>query len=377
MEPGIDQDRLARLLGYLDHDPGNLSLIAETASTASACGQAAKVIELLDGYEAVAPLPGELRNLKGLAALQLDRFQEAAVLFESLYSELPDETAVKYNLAWSSTMIGNHGRAAEVLDAATTAAVPGAAMLKVQALHRLGLLEDALDVGTGLAEAHPQDEGLMGALSLVAIDLQMPELALAYASRAAETAEGLSTLGMLTLQKNGVDAALTYFEQGLAARPDSARNLLGKGLALMATGNAREGADYLEKSAANFETHLGTWIAAGWAHFARGDRARARAIFDHALALDDTFSESHGALAVLDILEGNIETARVRTETALRLDRRGFSAALAQSLLFQHDGNPEAAERIRELTLNTPVGDSGTTIAEAMINMAPNWRGVR
>ena len=108
-----------------------------------------------------------------------------------------------------------------------------------------------------------------------------------------------------------------------------------------------------------------------------GDRARARAIFDHALALDDTFSESHGALAVLDILEGNIETARVRTETALRLDRRGFSAALAQSLLFQHDGNPEAAERIRELTLNTPVGDSGTTIAEAMINMAPNWRGVR
>jgi tetratricopeptide (TPR) repeat protein len=375
MEVGVSRDRLSRLLGYLDHDPGNLSLIADAASTALECRQADTAIELLGRYEAVAPLPLVLLNLKGMAALQLNRFDDAAEVFEVLHTALPDETAIRYNLAWSATMSGNDRRAAEVLDEAAVSAVPGAAALKVQALHRLGLLEDALEAGTRLAEQYPQDEGLLGALSLVAIDSQMPELALAYASKSAGTAEGLSTLGMLTLQKNNIDDALNYFDDGLAVRPDSARNLLGKGLALMAAGKVHDGADYLDKSAAGFGNHLGTWIASGWAHFAKGDRTKAREIFDHALMLDDTFSEAHGALAVLDILDGNIAAARGRTETALRLDRRCFSGALAKSLLFEHDGDPVSAQRIRDLTLNTPVGESGSTIAEGMLAMSSRWRG--
>ncbi|MBP2161158.1 MULTISPECIES: lipopolysaccharide assembly protein LapB [Asticcacaulis] len=374
VEVSVSQDKLSRLLGYLDHDSGNLNLIAEAASTALEAGQAAKTIDLLGRYEAITQLPLALLNLRGMAALRLDRFDDALEVFEVLFLALPDEAAIRFNLAWSATMLGNDRRAADVLDEATLSAVPGAAALKVQALHRQGLLEEALELGTGLAEQYPQDEGLLGALSLVAIDSQMPELALAYASKSAGTAEGLSTLGMLTLQKNNIDDALNYFESGLSARPDSARNLLGKGLALMAAGNVHDGADYLDKSAAGFGNHLGTWIASGWAHFAKGDHAKARTIFEHALALDDTFSESHGALAVLDILDGNIAGARDRTETALRLDRRCFSGALAKSLLFAHDGDDESAQRVRQLTLNTPVGDSGSTISDAMVAMASRWR---
>lgn len=329
--------RLTRLLGYLDHDPDNLNLIGDACAVAVDAGRPDKALEWLDRFEAIAPLPPALLNVKGLVALQQDRFDDAVGIFEPLLAEKPDDVSLRFNLAWAVTMTGDDARVAQLLDEPTVAAIPGAATLKVQALHRLGDLEAALQYGVTLAESRPNDTELMGGLSLVAIDSQMPELALAWASKSQNTSEGLSTLGVLTLQDYHIDDALAYFERGLLIRPDSARNLLGKGLALMAAGDVHGAANFIDQSATLFKSHLGTWIAAGWAHFATDDRPRARTIFEHALALDDTFSETHGALAVLDILDGNIESARRRTDTALRLDRRCFAGALAKSLLLEHD----------------------------------------
>jgi tetratricopeptide (TPR) repeat protein len=365
------QPQLARLLGYLESDPDNLNLIGDAASAAIDVRQPAVAEDLLGRYEAIAPLPAALVNLRGLVALQRDRFEEAAAIFQGLLAGRPDDPGLRFNLAWCKAMTGDHAGAAEHLDDATIAAVPAAASLKVQSLHRLGDLDAALAEGTKALEIHPDDAALLGALSMVAIDLQMPEVAQGWAEKAPATPEGLSTLGMLGLRENRLDEAMGYFDRGLAVRPDSARNWLGKGLVLMAHGDATAAADAMDRSAELFGRHLGTWIASGWAHFAAGDRAKARAVFEHTLALDDTFAESHGALAVLDVLDGEIDRARRRTDTALRLDRRCFAGALAKVLLLEHDGDTQAAQRVRDITLNTPVGESGQTIAQAMIAMAP------
>jgi len=367
--------QLARLLGYLQSDPDNLNLIGDAASAALDVRQPDVAEDLLRRYDAIAPLPAALQNLRGLVALQRDRFDEAAVIFRGLLADRPDDPGLRFNLAWCQAMTGDHAGAAGLLDDTTIAAVPAAASLKVQSLHRLGDLDAALAEGTKALEIHPDDAGLLGALSMVAIDLQMPELALTWAEKAPATPEGLSTLGMLVLRENRLDDAMGYFDRGLAARPDSARNWLGRGLVLMAHGDATAAADALDRSAELFGRHLGTWIASGWAHFAAGDRTKARAIFEHALALDDTFSESHGALAVLDVLDGEIDRARRRTDTALRLDRRCFAGALAKVLLLEHDGDARAAQRVRDIALNTPVGESGQTIAQAMIALAPRASG--
>lgn len=365
------QPQLARLLGYLESDPDNLNLIGDAAAAALDVRQADLAETLLGRYEAIAPLPAALVNLRGLVALQRDRFEEAAAIFQGLLAGRPDDPALRFNLAWCKAMIGDHAGAAEPLDDATIATVPAAASLKVQSLHRLGDLDAALAEGTKALEIHPDDTALLGALSMVAIDLQMPEVAQGWAEKAQTTAEGLSTLGMLGLRESRLDEAMGYFDRGLAARPDSARNWLGKGLVLMAHGDATAAADAIDRSAELFGRHLGTWIASGWAHFAAGDRAKARTVFEHTLALDDTFAESHGALAVLDVLDGEIDRARRRTDTALRLDRRCFAGALAKVLLLEHDGDAQAAQRVRDIALNTPVGESGQTIAQAMIALAP------
>jgi tetratricopeptide (TPR) repeat protein len=369
----LDQkrDRLNRLRGYLDADPNNLALLADGVTQAYDAKIPETSLELLNRYEAIQPLTPPLLNLKGMALLQTEQFAAAVEIFENLYRQAPSEPALRFNLAWAKTMTGDDAGAAELLDEATTAAIDGAPKLKVQALHRLGELEAALECGRVLAERHPEDSSLMGALSLVAIDLQMPELAQAWAARAEDTDEGLSSLGILVMQDNNIEAAISYFDRGIALRPDSARNLLGKGLALLAAGDAPNAVGYLDRSAEIFGTHLGTWIGSGWAHFTLGDLTKARQIFEHAMALDDTFAETHGALAVLDFQDGLIDSARRRTETALRLDRKCFAGALAKTLLLEHDGDLDAARRVRDITLNTPL-ESGRTIADAMVAFAPN-----
>jgi Tfp pilus assembly protein PilF len=87
------------------------------------------------------------------------------------------------------------------------------------------------------------------------------------------------------------------------------------------------------------------------------------------LELDPTFAESHGSLAVIDVLEGRVEEARQRSEVALRLDRNCYSAALARVLLASAAGDKAQAARIYELAVNTPVDESGRTIASALSRM--------
>ncbi|WP_443751361.1 tetratricopeptide repeat protein [Asticcacaulis solisilvae] len=369
------QPHLARLLGYLESDPDNLRLIGDAVSAALDVRQPGVALDLIRRYEAIAPLTPVMRNFEGLAALHQDRFDAAADIFQGLLSGQTQDPGLRFNLAWCKSITGDHAGAAGLLDDATVAAIPAAASLKVQALHRQGDLDEALAEGTKALEIHPADTDLLGALSMVAIDLQMPELAQGWAAKAQDTSDGLSTLGMLVLQDDRLDEAMGYFDRGLAARADSPRNWLGKGLVLMARGDAAGATECIDRSAELFGRHLGTWIASGWAHFAAGDRTRARGIFEHALALDDTFAESHGALAVLDVLDGDIDGARRRTDTALRLDRRCFSGALAKVLLLEHDGDMQAAQRVRDIALNTPVGESGRTIAQAVIALAPRQGG--
>lgn len=87
-----------------------------------------------------------------------------------------------------------------------------------------------------------------------------------------------------------------------------------------------------------FDTHIGSWIEPGWAHFLGGDHAAVRASFERALAIDPAFSETVGG-------------------------------ALARTLLLDQSGDQEKAAKIRTLALSTPIGPEGRTIAQALVGM--------
>ncbi|MGE5566079.1 MAG: tetratricopeptide repeat protein [Parcubacteria group bacterium] len=361
--------RLKRLLGFLERDPDNASLLADAAEEAFGEGERETAAKLLARYEAASPLPPPLQNLKGLTALSGGDFATAADIFQALLSENSADPVLRFNLAWAKSMLEDWDGAVEMLDDETAVTVPNAAALKIHGLHHLGRLDEALACGRELARRMPDDKDLMGALANAAIDAEDLALAREYATRAGGQHEGLSALGMVLLNDSDIPAAMTAFEHALEVRPDDARAAVGKGLALMAENNPAKAAPWLDKGAERFGEHLGSWVASAWAYFAAGDLVTSRARFEKALAIDDTFAEIHGGLAVLDIAAGDLESAKRRTEVALRLDRQCFSAALAKSLLLAAEGNAQAAERIRNIALNTPLGQSGKTLMQSMASL--------
>jgi len=363
-------DRLRRLTGYLRSDPDNLALLADAAETALAAGDPRQADDLLVRYLALRPLPPSLLNLRGVIALHERRFDAAAAAFAEVFDSGEGDAAAAFNLAWARAMLRDHAGALEALDRSAEAVLPAAAVLRVRMLHHLGRLDEALALGPALAERFPSEAGLMGALAIVAMDNDEPTLAVAYARRGGDDPDALATLGMLDLDADRVGDARKRFDRALAVSPDSARALLGKGLELMIEGQPAAAAGRLDRAAAEFDTHLGTWIAAGWAHFLSGDQAAGRVSFERALARDDRFAEAHGGLAVLDIAEGRLAEGERRTEVALRLDRNCLSGALAKVMLLDRTGRPDMAVRIRDIALNRPLDASGRTLAQAMVRLA-------
>jgi tetratricopeptide (TPR) repeat protein len=364
-----EPSRLDRLLPLLDSDPTNLALLADAAESALAERRPETAAELLERYSAIAPLPPREANVAGLAALQTKRYDRAAALFGELVDAGVDDPSVRFNLAWACAMDKRFDRALELLDDDLARALPQAAMLQVQLLHDRGEFDAAAARAREYVEIHPSYPPLMAAVSVLALDIEDEALAAACAAKGGEHPDALTTLGTLALGDERATEALELFDRALDRNPHVPRAWVGRGLARLLTGQSPDAAADIDRGAEMFGDHLGSWIAAGWAHFVNKDMASARARFETALQLDDTFAESHGSLAVIDLLEGNVEGARERSEIALRLDRQCYSAALARSLLAASAGDQATAQRIYEAAVNTPIDGSGRTIGQALAKL--------
>lgn len=358
--------RLQRLLGYLDGDPTNVALLADAANAALDESQPETAAELLERYAALAPLPPGLLNAKGLAAMRSGRYDQASAAFAALRDGGHDHPVVRFNLAWLSAVEGDFARVVELVDGNVVEAVPRGATLKVQALHHLGDLDGALEFGRAMLERLPHDDALLGAVSVVAMDADEYAFAAKLAGQAKGGSDALTTRGLVALNEDDAPRALALFDQVLTGHKAAPRAWIGRGLGLLVTGDIDGAARSLEKGAEIFGDHLGSWIAAGWAQFLRGDLIAARRNFETALEHDENFAETHGALAVVDLAEGHIDSTKRRTDIALRLDKDCFGAALAKIMLLQMQGKPELAARIRDRALNLPAGVDGKTLAQAI-----------
>ncbi|MFA5711918.1 tetratricopeptide repeat protein [Mycolicibacterium sp.] len=368
------QQRLERLLGYLEADPQNLQLLFSTTEAALDSGEPGRVADLIERYRAIAPPPAELENLAGIAAMSEGKFEAAATTFQALREAAPDDPALQFNLAWCRAMLGQWRHVADLLDEGTIGQGARAAALKVQALHHLGDLEDALAWGQGALERYPDDSMLHAALAYAAFDAGEMELAMRHAESAGATPKGHAVLGLLDLTHERFDSALQHFDLALAQTPNEARALLGKGLALLAQQDFQGASPVLDRAAETLAAHQSAWAAAAWARVALGDYAGGRERFEKALRIDDAFAEAEGGLAVLEVLDGHLESARRRIDKALSLDPEDVSAAMAKAVLAMRQGDSASAQRIHEAVMSLPAGTGGRTIAQSVLDFARRRR---
>jgi tetratricopeptide (TPR) repeat protein len=363
------QERLQHLLGYLEFDLGNVALFADTIQAALAAGDTVLARRLIDQSEATHGASDELTNLRGLSSLKSGDYGQAARTFRALHESSPHDAALRFNLAWTLSFKKEFTEALTLLDEATCLALPQAAMLAVQIRHELGNFDNAADLARAMLTVHPDHAGLNAAVSVLALDIDDEALAFATARRAGDHPDALATLGTLALGEDEPSEALQYFTAALNANAAIPRAWIGRGLGRLLTGETSEGAVDIEKGASLFGDHLGSWIAAGWARLVAGDQPAARAHFEHALGLDRNFAESHGSIAVCDVLDGQTDAARRGAETAFRLDPECFSAVLARTFLLAGDNQPDKARAIFEKALHTPLGASGRTIARSLVRL--------
>lgn len=358
--------RLERLLPFLESDPANPVLLADAADAAVDEGRPRLALDLLDRAEALGPLSPAQTNLRGVAALQLRRYDSARAAFETLVANGAEDPALRSNLAWARAMTSDHDGALALLADRLGRERPEAAMLEVQLLHGRGDFDEAAQKARAYLDLHPDHGGLNAAASVLALDVEDAELARRAALAGGDHPDALATLGTLALGADRAVQARDLFDRALARSEGVPRAWVGRGLARMLAGDQAGAPADLDRGAEMFGDHLGSWVAAGWAHFVVGDIATARQRFETALALDSGFAESHGSIAVVDLLEGRTAEARRRAETALRLDRRCASAALAKTLLAAGDGKTIEARRIFQAAINMPVDKEGRTIAHAL-----------
>lgn len=370
-------DRLERMLDFISHDPDNLRLISDTTRLAAQAGEMELVSQLLTQHEGKAPLSADLRNLKAQAAMAAGQWDDAVNQLAGLINDVGPDHALKFNLAWSHAMLSQHAESLTLLDDAVLAASPRGPALRIHMMHHLGLFEEALAEADSLVERFPDNAELAGAIAVLAIDGEAPVIARRHASRAAEQShEAATSLGTLLLNEFAVEDASALFERALALAPNDPRAHIGKGLVQLTRGEP-DAVSSLDRGAELFGDHIGSWIAAGWAYFTQGDLAQARDRFERALALDENFAESHGALAVLDVLAGQHDDGRRRAEVAMRLDRQCYSAILAKSLLLEADGRTGAAEALRKRALAMPIDEGGMTITQALAGFGMKGAGRR
>lgn len=360
--------RLDLLLGYVEQDPGNAALLADAAQAALDAGDDATARRLIDRLGQIAPDDFATLSLAAMLAMRERRFADAADGYARLM-ERDDAPALRFNRAWSLAMVGDKSAADTLLDSATVDAIPAAAMLRLQLMHERGEFDGAADFARTMLSRHGDDSGFAAAVSVLALDIEDIDLARATAKQGGGHPDAIATRGMLALNDAEPEVALAEFNAALAIRDHHPRAWIGRGLARLVRHDGLAAAADIDRGAEQFGDHIGSWLAAGWAWFTAGRIDEARARFDTALAIDDSFAESHGSLAVLDALDGATDAAKRKIVVALRLDRQCFSAALAQTLLLQDD--PDKAQAIVTQALNTPLNASGQTIAGFMAAMAP------
>lgn len=362
------RDRLERLAGYLKADPDNPALLFDCAEAALAADDPAAAANFYARSDVLAKLSGPAANAAGVAAMRAGQLDRAREWFASatLEGEDPDP-ALRFNMAWCRALGQDFDGAAELLDEETIAALPQAAMLDMQLDHQLGRFEDAEAKLDRYLERFPDYGPLNAAASVLAMDVDRPDLARSAAEKGGAHPDAMATLGVLDLGERKFEEARAQLARSLATRPHNPRAEIGLGLVELGEGNLADACARLDRGAEQFGSHLGSWIAAGWAHFLAGDYAAARQRFETALAHDDSFGEAQGSLAAVEMMEGDIEGAKRRAAVARRLDPNAFSGALAAMLIEQAQGNTKTARRIFELATKQPILPNGATLMDELV----------
>ena len=380
---GAGSERLNRLLGFLEQDPGNWQLINDAAAEAIRVGDSDRARSLIDRGLALAGLDAGRRFALGNLMLANQDASRAEALFAELAQQGGLHPALSYNLGYAQFEQGRYADSIATLRQIGDAEVvqaPQRDLLLAKAFYFLQDLDAALEHIDRYLRGSKDDQEGLGLKALMVFDMGKPAEATAVASRLLalnpNNAYGHLTLGSIALEQKQPAVAKAHIEQTLAQQP-----LMGRAWSVLAFADLQQnqleaGQAHFDKAVRYMPNHLGTWHGLAWTQLLLGNITAARQAVDSAMALDRNFAENHGTLAVIQVLCGQLDEAETSIKRGIRLDPKSPSSQYARSLLLAERQQPEASKRLIERILTEAGMKDAAAIAAAAVNFRPGHRGL-
>lgn len=352
--------RLDQLESYLQQDPDNLSLLADTFDCALEAGELTRATPHLQHARRIDPTAPAWRMREAHWLIAQQRWGEADDALMALHAEaeLPPEgaAALAHDLAYVALERGEPTLGLERLGpfvahvAADQPLDETLQLMWLRLLHRAGQLVDAMVWAEARWQAKGLASGAAGAASLIALDASDGQRSLAWADYALkrEPRQMEALIARATLALADTDAALArrLLAMALQQNPTDGRSLSALGFTDLLETKLDAARTSFESAVRHMPAHIGTWHGLGWARLLQGDLAAAHEAFDVALQLDRNFGESHGGMAVVQAMQGRREDAESSIERAQRLDPAGASAQFAKAVLRGEAGDAGAINRL-------------------------------
>lgn len=363
------ETQLERYLAFLEADPTNIQLIANTANLAYESGQFQQALNLADTGLHLEANHQILLSTKALSYMSLGDIHKALTIFQQLLSFGDQHPVIRYNMAYCYALQQQYEQALPLLADSLQhyADMPQMLHLHVRVLHELEVLEDAIALGQQALNLHqdidtPKDIVANGKvhelLSSLYVDMADFTAAQHHAALALQSNPNLpnahTSIGTAALSTQDDQAAIQHFNQAITLNQQDGRAWLGKAMALMLQNKLAEAEVNFNAAITHMPTHLGSYQALAWCQISQNNLAAAQQTAQKALAIDDTFSENHGTLAVLAVMQGDIALAQKHARIALGLDKASFSGNYAQALVLQAQGDDKGGQQMIDRLLDSP-----------------------
>jgi len=366
-------ERLQRLESYLATDPGNMQLLSDAFETAISAGEFDRAEALLAQGNASGTDTAAWKFKESNLRIAQRRLDEAWEVLQALQQNTGAHPAIIQNLAFIAFLQQQYKQCYDLLRPLIDETSNGAAdsslqVLWLRTLHRLTLLQEALNWYDRQIANNTLASDAAGVASLICIDAdrleqarQLSEQALKANPQQIEALVARASVALALRDANGARQLLT---NALQQNPQDGRSWSALGFAEMLAGDLDKATQHFRQAVVFMPAHIGTWHGLGWARLMSRDIKEARDAFEQALSLDRNFGESHGAMAVVQALQGEREQALQSIERAKRLDKAGLSAHYAESILSGEASDAQAMQRLAQRLLGDRKGPLGGTMAD-------------
>lgn len=367
-----DSNRLVRLLGFIEADPANTTLLLDALSLAISTGAADYAQQLLEHVQTHRIEHAEVHAQ--LAHLLLIKGDHAAAGEQgdlAIQAGLA-HPAVLFNTAYGHFYSSNYSQAAAILAKITALddAPVASLILHARALHHQELPEPAEALLTRALQQSPELIEAKGLLALLLNERgdngEALKLAHEVLAQDANQLDALLACGSANFEQGHIEAARKTWLHTVAAHPTCGRAWSGLALVEFNELEFVHAEEHLQKAVTYMPNHIGTWHILAWIYILQNDSARARAALDKSYELDRNFGETHGGLAIVDVLDGLDAEARLKIRRALKLNPLGMSAHYAEMLLLQKAGKTNEADALVNRLLDRPAatGENSRVLIE-------------